>query len=179
MSDASKTMISAQATYPTPEDFTRFLGDLRGWKHKHLTLEETVTMLVALANHLVDKIQPASAQALAEAAHRLSPGRPEPLNALGRAHTQARNMTGAVEAFERALEINPNPAYVANLEQIAKTWPGGEPEFWTATRAAVPEANPQQVLRLLTDDQRQTVEHYLAAEKARRVLAKLRNARRS
>ncbi len=171
-------MKAAQSTYPSAEEFARFLGDLRGWKHKNLTLEETVSMLVALANHLVDKIQPASAQAMADAAHRLAPERPEPLNALGRAYAQSRHMHKAVQAFERALEINPNPAYVANLEQLARSYPGGEPEFWTATRAAVPDASPEQALKLLTDEQRYTVEQYLAAEKARKVLAKLRTARR-
>ncbi|HVA38055.1 MAG TPA: tetratricopeptide repeat protein [Candidatus Dormibacteraeota bacterium] len=170
--------MAPQATYPSPEDFSRFLGELRGWKHKQLTLEETVSMMVALANHLVDKIQPQTAQAVAEAAHRLAPDRPEPLNALGRAHVQSRNMPAAVQAYEQALELNPNPAYVANLEQVARSWPGGEPEFWTATRAAVPNASPQHALKLLTDEQRHTVDQYLAAEKARKVLAKLRTARR-
>ncbi|TAM61402.1 tetratricopeptide repeat protein [bacterium] len=172
-------MKPAQPVYPSAEEFARFLGDLRGWRHKTLTLDETVSMLVSLANHLVDKIQPATAQAVADAAHRLAPDRPEPLNALGRAYAQSRKMGEAVQAFERALEINPNPAYVANLEQVARSYPGGEPEFWTATRAAVPDASAEQALKLLTDEQRHSVEQYLAAEKARKVLAKLRTARRA
>jgi|GEM_PF-4355367 len=171
-------MIQAETTYPTSEDFSRFLGELRGWKHKSLTLDDLVTVLVALANHLVDKIQPRSAEAVAEAACRLAPERPEPLNALGRACAQSRSMGRAVEAFERALALSPNPAYVANLEQIARSFPGGEPDFWTATRAAVPGASPEHALKLLTDEQRFTVEQYLAAEKARKILAKLRSARR-
>ncbi|MDE2570932.1 MAG: tetratricopeptide repeat protein [bacterium] len=171
--------MGAQQTYPSAEEFSRFLADLRNWKHKQLTLGETVTMLVALANHLVDKLQPQAARALAEAAHCLDTERPEPLNALGRAHAQTRNMGAAVDAYEKALALNPNPAYVVNLEQVAKSFPGGEPEFWTATRAAIPGANPEQALKLLTDEQRHTVEQYLAAERARRVLAKLRTARKA
>lgn len=153
--------------FPTAADLAEVIATAKSAKNKP-NAAELYAILVALANACVDRLEPSKALAFAVAAEAINSELPQAYNAAGRAHASTKNYPAAVECYEAALRLNRNPAYVNNLEPIAKLYVN-EPDFWIAARSVAPD-RPQQVLEALPLEKQQIVRDYLAAQKARRLI---------